>query len=598
MTTQDAQITSNITEPTFESLGLTKEVLRVIQDVGYEIPSAIQSAAIPPLLEGRDILGQAQTGSGKTAAFALPLLSNIDIKNRSIQILVLAPTRELAIQVAEAFQTYASHLKGFHIVPIYGGQDYRVQFRALERGVHVVVGTPGRVMDHMRKGSIKLQDLQCLVLDEADEMLRMGFIDDVEWVLEQIPTDHQTALFSATMPKQIANIAKKYLEDPAIIEIEDKTSTVDTVRQRYWMVSGLHKLDALTRILEVEDTDGIIIFVRTKIMTTALAEKLEARGFAAEALNGDMPQKLRELTVNKLKTGKLDVLIATDVAARGLDVPRISHVINYDVPYDSESYIHRIGRTARAGRTGDAILFISPREKRLLHSIEKTTRQKIERMDLPTHSSVNDARVEKFKQRITDTLANGDHKSLFAEIVESYAIEHDVPPVEIAVALASMAQGDSPLVLDKNEKVRFEQFDRDDRGDRGGRRDRGDSRQGRDRREKPERRDRKDRKKKSDPITQGMDRFHISVGKSHGVKPASIVAAIGSVAGLSDKDIGRIELHDQFSFVELPYGIPQNIFKELKQLKVSGQKLQIAQVKSTASKPQLSKGKRKKQSRK
>ena len=598
MTTQDAQITSNITEPTFESLGLTKEVLRVIQDVGYEIPSAIQSAAIPPLLEGRDILGQAQTGSGKTAAFALPLLSNIDIKNRSIQILVLAPTRELAIQVAEAFQTYASHLKGFHIVPIYGGQDYRVQFRALERGVHVVVGTPGRVMDHMRKGSIKLQDLQCLVLDEADEMLRMGFIDDVEWVLEQIPTEHQTALFSATMPKQIANIAKKYLEDPAIIEIEDKTSTVDTVRQRYWMVSGLHKLDALTRILEVEDTDGIIIFVRTKIMTTALAEKLEARGFAAEALNGDMPQKLRELTVNKLKTGKLDVLIATDVAARGLDVPRISHVINYDVPYDSESYIHRIGRTARAGRKGDAILFISPREKRLLHSIEKTTRQKIERMDLPTHSSVNDARVDKFKQRITDTLANGEHNSLFAEIVESYAIEHDVPPVEIAVALASMAQGDSPLVLDKNEKVQFEQFNSSDRGSRRDRGDRGDRGDRRERREKPDRRERKEGKKKSDPITQGMERFHISVGKSHGVKPASIVAAIGSIAGLSDKDIGRIELHDQFSFVELPYGMSQNVFKELKQVKVSGQKLQISQVKTTASKPKFSKGKRKKQSRK
>jgi ATP-dependent RNA helicase DeaD len=286
MTTQDSQIN---TEPTFESLGLAKKVLAVIQDVGYETPSAIQSAAIPPLLEGRDILGQAQTGSGKTAAFALPLLSNIDVKNRAIQILVLTPTRELAIQVAEAFQKYASHLKGFHVVPIYGGQDYRVQFRALDRGVHVVVGTPGRVMDHMRKGSLKLEHLQCLVLDEGDEMLRMGFIDDVEWVLEQIPTDHQTALFSATMPKQIANIAKKYLEDPAIISIEDKTSTVDTVRQRYWMVSGLHKLDALTRILEVEDTDGIIIFVRTKIMTSALAEKLEARGFAAEALNGDMP---------------------------------------------------------------------------------------------------------------------------------------------------------------------------------------------------------------------------------------------------------------------------------------------------------------------
>jgi len=588
------------TEPTFESLGLAKEVFQVIQDVGYETPSAIQSAAIPPLLEGRDILGQAQTGSGKTAAFALPLLSNIDVKNRSVQILVLAPTRELAIQVAEAFQTYATHLKNFHIVPIYGGQDYRVQFRALDRGVHVVVGTPGRVMDHMRKGSLKLDDLQCLVLDEADEMLRMGFIDDVEWVLEQIPTDHQTALFSATMPKQIEKIAKKYLEEPALIQIEDKTSTVETVRQRYWMVSGLHKLDALTRILEVEDTDGIIIFVRTKIMTIALAEKLEARGFAAEALNGDMPQKLRELTVNKLKSGKLDVLIATDVAARGLDVPRISHVINYDVPYDSESYVHRIGRTARAGREGDAILFISPREKRLLHSIEKATRQKIERMDLPSHNSVNDARVDKFKQRITDTLANGEDMTLFTEIVESYAMEHDVPPVEIAVALASMAQGDSPLVLDKHEKVRFEQFDRDDRGDRGGRgdrrerRDRGDRGDRRDRKERP---DRKERKKKSDPITQGMERFHISVGKSHGVKPASIVAAIGSVAGLSDKDIGRIELHDQFSFIELPYGMSQSVFKELKGVKVSGQKLQISQVKTTASKPKFSKGKRKKQKR-
>ena len=594
MTSQNPQ--TSIGE-TFESLGLAKQVLQVIQDVGYETPSAIQSAAIPPLLEGRDILGQAQTGSGKTAAFALPLLSNIDVKNRSVQILVLAPTRELAIQVAEAFQTYATHLKNFHIVPIYGGQDYRVQFRALDRGVHVVVGTPGRVMDHMRKGSLKLDDLQCLVLDEADEMLRMGFIDDVEWVLEQIPTDHQTALFSATMPKQIEKIAKKYLEEPALIQIEDKTSTVETVRQRYWMVSGLHKLDALTRILEVEDTDGIIIFVRTKIMTTALAEKLEARGFAAEALNGDMPQKLRELTVNKLKNGKLDVLIATDVAARGLDVPRISHVINYDVPYDSESYVHRIGRTARAGREGDAILFISPREKRLLHSIEKATRQKIERMDLPSHNSVNDARVDKFKQRITDTLANGEDMTLFTEIVESYAMEHDVPPVEIAIALASMAQGDSPLVLDKHEKVRFEQFDRDERGGRGDRRERRDRGERGDRRDRKERPDRKERKKKSDPITQGMERFHLSVGKSHGVKPASIVAAIGSVAGLSDKDIGRIELHDKFSFIELPYGMPQSVFKELKGVKVSGQKLQISQVKTTASKPKFSKGKRKKQKR-
>ena len=581
MSTEETQITS------FDAFGLNSKLLKTVVELGYESPSPIQSASIPPLLEGRDILGQAQTGSGKTAAFALPLLSNLNLKQRSPQILVLAPTRELAIQVSEAFQKYAGKLNGFHVVPIYGGQDYRVQFRALDRGVHVVVGTPGRVMDHMRKGSINLDNLQCLVLDEADEMLRMGFIDDVEWVLEQIPTEHQTALFSATMPKQIAKIAKQYLNDPALIKIQDKSATVDTVRQRYWMVSGMHKLDALTRILEVEDTDGILVFARTKIMTTQLADRLEARGFAAQALNGDMPQNLREVTVNKLKEGKLDILIATDVAARGLDVPRISHVINYDVPYDTETYVHRIGRTARAGREGDAILFISPREKRMLHSIEKATRQKIERMDLPSHSMVNEVRVEKFKQKITDTLANGEDNAFFAEIVESYSIEHDVPPVEIAVALANMAQGDSPLILDKNQaRLEFNESGGDrDRGRRRDRKDRGD------RGDRRERRDKKDRKKKSDPVTQGMERFHISVGKAHGVKPASIVQAISDVAGLSDKDIGRIELHDQFSFIELPFGMPKEVFNDLKKTKVSGEKLAISIVKNTASKPKFSKGK-------
>ena len=563
---------STNTIPSFDAFGLEHALVTTVSELGYEAPSPIQVESIPPLLEGRDILGQAQTGSGKTAAFALPLLSRIDIAQRSPQILVLTPTRELAIQVSEAFQKYANHLKGFHVVPIYGGQDYRVQFRALDRGVHVVVGTPGRVMDHMRKGSMNLDHLQCLVLDEADEMLRMGFIDDVEWVLEQIPTEHQTALFSATMPKQISKIAQKYLKDPALIKIQDKSATVDTVRQRYWMVSGMHKLDALTRILEVQDTDGILVFARTKIMTTQLAERLEARGYAAEALNGDMPQTLREATINKLKSGKLDILIATDVAARGLDVPRISHVINYDVPYDAESYVHRIGRTARAGREGDAILFVSPREKRMLRSIEKATRQKIERMDLPSHSLVNERRVEKFKQRITDTLADNNDLDLFAEIVESYAIEHDIPPVEIAVALASMAQGDSPLVLKKEDTPRFERTQR---------------------RDKPQRRERKDRKKKSDPVTQGMERFHISVGKAHGVKPASIVGAISSVAGLSDKEIGRIELHDRFSFVELPFGMPKEIFNDLKNTKVAGEKLAISVVKNTASRPKFSKGKSK-----
>ena len=577
----------------FDSFGLDSSILQAVNDLGYESPSPIQAESIPPLLEGRDILGQAQTGSGKTAAFALPLLSNLSLKKRSPQILVLAPTRELAIQVSEAFQKYAGKLKGFHVVPIYGGQDYRVQFRALDRGVHVVVGTPGRVMDHMRKGSINLDNLQCLVLDEADEMLRMGFIDDVEWVLEQIPTEHQTALFSATMPKQIAKIAKQYLNDPALIKIKDKSATVETVRQRFWMVSGMHKLDALTRILEVEDTDGILVFARTKIMTTQLADRLEARGFAAQALNGDMPQNLREVTVNKLKSGKLDILIATDVAARGLDVPRISHVINYDVPYDTETYVHRIGRTARAGRDGDAILFISPREKRMLRSIEKATRQTIERMDLPSHSMVNEVRVERFKQKITDTLATGEDKAFFAEIVESYSIEHDVPPVEIAVALASMAQGDSPLILDKNQaRLEFHDGggDRDGRGrrDRKGRGDREDRGSRGDRRERKER---KDRKPKSDPVTQGMERFHISVGKAHGVKPASIVQAISDVAGLTDKDIGRIELHDRFSFVELPFGMPKEVFNDLKKTKVSGEKLAISIVKDTSSKPNFSKGK-------
>ncbi|HIN83990.1 MAG TPA: DEAD/DEAH box helicase [Phycisphaerales bacterium] len=578
---------------TFDSFGLDSAILDAVNKLGYESPTPIQAESIPPLLEGRDILGQAQTGSGKTAAFALPLLSNLNLKKRSPQILVLTPTRELAIQVSEAFQKYAGKLKGFHVVPIYGGQDYRVQFRALDRGVHVVVGTPGRVMDHMRKGSMNLDNLQCLVLDEADEMLRMGFIDDVEWVLEQIPTEHQTALFSATMPKQIAKIAKKYLNDPALIQIKDKSATVDTVRQRYWMVSGMHKLDALTRILEVEDTDGILVFARTKIMTTQLSDKLEARGFAAKALNGDMPQNQRELTVNKLKSGKLDILIATDVAARGLDVPRISHVINYDVPHDTETYVHRIGRTARAGREGDAILFISPREKRMLHSIEKATRQKIERMDLPSHSMVNEVRVERFKQRITDTLAVGNEKSFFAQIVESYSIEHDVPPVEIAVALASMAQGDSPLLLDKEATPRFDREDRGDHSNRRERRDRGDRSDRGDRGDRRERRDRKDRTKKSDPVTQGMERFHISVGKAHGVKPASIVGAISSVAGLSDKEIGRIELHDRFSFVELPFGMPKEVFNDLKHTKVAGEKLAISIVKDSSSKPKSSKKKQK-----
>ena len=350
------------TVSSFGQMALIMPLLKALDDVGYETPSPIQARTIPLLLEGRDVLGQAQTGTGKTAAFALPLLSNIDLKEKDPQVLVLAPTRELAIQVAEAFQTYASHMKGFHVLPVYGGQDYSGQIRALKRGVHVVVGTPGRVMDHMRKGTLKLGNLKALVLDEADEMLRMGFIDDVEWILDQTPDDRQIALFSATMPQQIRRIATKYLNDPEQITIEVKTATADTIRQRFWPVSGVHKLDALTRILEAEPFDAMIIFVRTKTATVELADKLEARGYSAAPINGDIQQKLRERTIDQLKKGKIDILVATDVAARGLDVQRISHVFNYDIPYDTEAYIHRIGRTGRAGASGEAISLVGPKD--------------------------------------------------------------------------------------------------------------------------------------------------------------------------------------------------------------------------------------------
>ena len=363
----------------FREFALIEPLQKALETVGYETPSPIQAQTIPLLLEGRDMVGQAQTGTGKTAAFALPILSRIDLAQHDPQVLVLAPTRELAIQVAEAFQKYAMNMKGFHVMPIYGGQEYGRQIQALKRGVHVVVGTPGRVMDHMRKGTLKLDGLKALVLDEADEMLRMGFIDDVEWVLEQTPDTRQIALFSATMPAVIRKIAKTHLNNPSEITIKTVTTTAESIRQRYWMVSGLHKLDALSRILEAEDFDAVLIFVRTKLMTVELEEKLSARGYAAAALSGDIMQKQRERTVSQLKSGQLDIVIATDVAARGLDVTRISHVINYDIPYDTEAYVHRIGRTGRAGRKGDAILFVAPRERNLLSAIERATNQKIGR---------------------------------------------------------------------------------------------------------------------------------------------------------------------------------------------------------------------------
>jgi ATP-dependent RNA helicase DeaD len=555
---------------TFNDLGLDKSLLKILDEVGYESPSPIQAQTIPLLLEGKDIIGQAQTGTGKTAAFALPLINNLDLKKKDPQVLVLAPTRELAIQVAEAFQKYATYMKGFHVLPVYGGADYSGQIRALNRGVHVVVGTPGRVMDHMRKGTLKLDGLTALVLDEADEMLRMGFIDDVEWVLEKTPPDRQIALFSATMPQQIRRIATKYLNQPEQITVKVKTTTAETIRQRFWPVSGMHKLDALTRILEAEDFDGMIIFVRTKNSTVELADKLEARGYAATALNGDIAQNQRERTITNLKNGKLDILVATDVAARGLDVDRISHVVNYDVPHDTESYVHRIGRTGRAGREGDAILFVAPREKRMLFAIEKATNKKIERMELPSTETINDKRIDKFKQRITDTLANED-MSQFTQLVEQYEQEHNVPAIEIAAALAQLLQGDAPLLLQNKPQRKDKGKDDWERDDRP-------------RRERPERKERersprRERQSGETAVDEGMERFRIEVGHNHQVKPGNIVGAIANEADIESKYIGRIEIHDDHSTVDLPQGMPKELLYTLKKVWVAGQQLRISSLK-------------------
>jgi len=562
---------------TFNDLNLIKPLLKILDDVGYESPSPIQAQAIPLLLDGRDIIGQAQTGTGKTAAFALPLISNMDLKQKDPQLLVLAPTRELAIQVAEAFQKYATHMKGFHVLPVYGGADYSGQIRSLKRGVHVVVGTPGRVMDHIRKGTLKLGSLRALVLDEADEMLRMGFIDDVEWILDQTPNDRQIALFSATMPQQIRRIATNYLNNPEHVTIKAKTTTIDTIRQRFWPVSGVHKLDALTRILEAEDFDAMIIFVKTKNSTVELSDKLSARGYSSSALNGDIAQNQRERTIKNVKSGKIDIIVATDVAARGLDVERISHVVNYDVPHDTESYVHRIGRTGRAGRKGDAILFVAPREKRMLSSIERATRQKIEMMELPSTQIINDKRIDKFKQDITDTLSNED-LSMFSQLIEQYQQEHNVPALEIAAALARKLQGDSEFLLSNKPQRKSksrEDWDRDDRGrsDRG-RRDR----PGRDRSERSdrERAPRRERKPRDTALDEGMDRYRIEVGHNHEVKPGNIVGAIANEADIESKFIGRISIYDDHSTIDLPENMPKEILYTLKKVWVSGQQLKIS----------------------
>ncbi len=586
------------TVTSFSELALNKSLLKALNDVGYETPSAIQAATIPLLLDGRDIIGQAQTGTGKTAAFALPLISNIDLKQKEPSVLVLAPTRELAIQVAEAFQKYAKHLKGFHVLPIYGGQDFRGQISGLKRGVHVIVGTPGRVMDHMRRGTLKLDNLKALVLDEADEMLRMGFIDDVEWVLEQTPDTRQIALFSATMPQQIRRIATKYLTDPEQITIKQKTATASTIRQRFWPVSGVHKLDALTRILEAEEFDAMIIFVRTKNSTVELADKLEARGYAAAAINGDIQQKQRERSIQNLKNGKLDILVATDVAARGLDVPRISHVVNYDIPHDTESYIHRIGRTGRAGREGDAILFVAPREKRLLSAIERATKKPIEMMELPSTEIINEQRIEKFKQRITDTLES-QKLDMFYKMIEEYEQENGTPALNIAAALAHLLQGESPFLLQNKPQKKMDKNWKDSSGSSDRKPSRRERERNRGRDDNDKRKDRKrDRDKSDRPPAEDMASYRIEVGNDHDVKPGNIVGAIANEAGLDSKNIGHIKIYDDYSLVDLPIGMPKDVFNDLKKVWVSGQQLNISRLVSGGEKRAKKEDRKKSKNRK
>jgi ATP-dependent RNA helicase DeaD len=566
---------------TFADLALPETLLKALGDVGYESPSPIQAETIPPLLAGRDLVGQAQTGTGKTAAFALPILARLDLRKFGPQALVLAPTRELAIQVAEAFHKYAKHVPGFHVLPIYGGQAYGPQLGGLRRGAHVVVGTPGRVIDHLNRGSLDLKGLTTLVLDEGDEMLRMGFIDDVELVLEKSPAGRQVVLFSATMPPEIRRIAKKHLKDPAEITIKNKTTTAANTRQRYWMVSGLQKLDALTRILEVEPFDGMIVFARTKVATEEIAQRLEARGFAAAALNGDMVQAQRERTIARLKNGDLDILVATDVAARGLDVDRVSHVVNYDIPYDTEAYIHRIGRTGRAGRKGEAILFVVHREQGMLRSIERATRQPIEPMNLPSVAAVNDQRIARFKDKITKAL-EGAGLATFRGVIEQYEQEHGVPALDIAAALARLAQGDNPLLVpdappapprqQKPDRAHPDRHPQDHaRFDRPHRKPPG-AELG-----SPFQRAKRPGGPPSRPAEAGTTRYRLAVGHMHGVKPGNIVGAIANEAGVDSRNIGRVDIRDDHSLVDLPAGMPENILQHLKQVWVVGQQLRIVE---------------------
>ena len=584
----------------FSDLKLPAEICSALLKSGYEFPTAIQAATIPAMLEGRDVLGQAQTGTGKTAAFALPLLSRIDVNNPATQVLVLAPTRELAIQVSESFQRYAQHMRGLRVAPIYGGQAYSTQIHALQRGVHVVVGTPGRVMDHMRENRLRIDTLKCLVLDEADEMLRMGFVDDVNWILEQSPAHRQIALFSATMPNAIREIADQHLKNPHVISIDSQQRTAETIRQRFVLVEHSHKFEALLRILEAADHEGMIIFVKTKLATVELADNLSLMGHTAIALNGDIAQAQRERTVEQLKQGVFNILVATDVAARGLDVQRVTHVINYDLPVDSEAYVHRIGRTGRAGRSGEAIVFIAPRQRGFLREIDRAAGQMIEPMAVPTAKEINEMRVNRFKNRIVKACQESSvpnaQSTMFEQLIEECMTEHAIPATKVATALAMIIQGDKPFLTEDSNKhgrrrdifANGEEF----RDARGGRENRGaesrGSREPRETRESFDREPRGERRAaKPNPVgasqTNEMERFRVEVGRAHGVRPGNLVGAIANEAGLEATSIGQIAIFEEYSTVDLPAGMPREVFKVLGRAWVVGKQLRISKLSDHAS---------------
>jgi ATP-dependent RNA helicase DeaD len=543
----------------FAGLELNPQVHDAVLRSGYLEPTSVQQRVIPHVLAGRDVIAQSQTGSGKTAAFALPILSMLQAGHQGVHTLVLAPTRELALQVGESFEKYAEQLSRFRLATIYGGQDYQQQFRALKRGVDVVVGTPGRVIDHIKRGTLDLSDLQCLVLDEADEMLNMGFIEDVQFVLEQTPPGRQVTLFSATMAAPVRKIAETYLVDPATVTIEKKQLTAESIRQRAVLIQGKAKAGTLMRFLETEDTDGVIVFTKTKDTTVRLAEQLIRNGFSATALNGDMPQQVRERAVEQLKSGRLDILVATDVAARGLDVSRISHVFNFDLPHDSESYIHRIGRTGRAGRSGEAIIFLTPAQRRKLRLIEKATKKSIEWVDVPSADQVNAKRIEHFKQKLTRTLADRD-VALFEQLLEQYSRETDTPPLRVAAALADLAHHGRPfLVTDRPQPNEFSEKNSRSKDERP-------RKHGSDSGKKP---------RKLGPPEPGMIRYRIEVGREHGVAPRNIVGAVANEAGIESEFIGPIKIYPHFSTVDLPEGMPKDIYQTLQRTWVAGKQLRI-----------------------